>query len=575
MLYYPISALFNAIGSTLLCLLALRYNVKSELNRAFIFLSGSIAFWSYCYFFWQLADNAGSALFWCRGLMIGVVFFPSTIFHFSAVLIDKKKKFLKYIYFFYALSTIFFVLNFTPAIVKSVEPRLFFKFWPVPGYAMPSHFFMFVACFAWSLALMFNALKTAGDIKRRQIKYIFIGMALAVIGGGSNYFLWFNIMIPPVGNALVCIYVATFFYAIAKYRLMGIRLAITRVTIFFLVYTPLLALPYIYGYKYKNWFWAMTLTWCLAIVGSLILKIIQESVERQLSSKVDIVTRDLKKVSDARNDLEIEVAERVKTEKKLQAAYMELEKTQEQLMHAEKMEAVGRMASGVAHEVKNPLGIILQGINYFESKLPSTHKDDQEILKMMKINLKRADSIISALLRFSRDEKLKMKSEAINPIIESSLDLVKHKIEVAGIRVSRELADGLPATVVDQGKIEQVFVNLFNNAIDAMPRGGQLYIRSYLKSFDKSKNTIEYRSNDFFNLGEKTLVVEVEDTGVGMDEDTKKKIFEPFFTTKGRAEGTGLGLSVTKNIMDIHRGLINVDSVKGKGTKFTLIFKLL
>ncbi|MDD5679615.1 MAG: ATP-binding protein, partial [Candidatus Omnitrophica bacterium] len=292
-------------------------------------------------------------------------------------------------------------------------------------------------------------------------------------------------------------------------------------------------------------------------------------------SKVDIVTRDLKKVSDARNDLEIEVAERVKTEKKLQAAYMELEKTQEQLMHAEKMEAVGRMASGVAHEVKNPLGIILQGINYFESKLPSTHKDDQEILKMMKINLKRADSIISALLRFSRDEKLKMKSEAINPIIESSLDLVKHKIEVAGIRVSRELADGLPATVVEQGKIEQVFVNLFNNAIDAMPRGGQLYIRSYLKSFDKSKNTIEYRSNDFFNLGEKTLVVEVEDTGVGMDEDTKKKIFEPFFTTKGRAEGTGLGLSVTKNIMDIHRGLINVDSVKGKGTKFTLIFKLL
>ncbi|MFA5144328.1 MAG: ATP-binding protein [Candidatus Omnitrophota bacterium] len=574
MIYYPISALFNAIGSTLLCLLALRYNARSELNKAFVFLSASIAVWAYCYFFWQLSNNAESALFWCRALMTGVVFTPSTVFHFSTVLIDKKKKFLNYIYFFYALSVIFFILNFTPAIVKGVEQRLFFKFWPVPGYAMLPHFLMFAACFTWSLVLMFNALKTADGIKRRQIKYILIGIALAVFGGGSNYLLWFNIMIPPVFNAVVLGYVAMFFYAIAKYRFMDIRLAITRVTIFFLVYTPLLALPYIYGYKYKDWFWAMTLTWCMAMIGSLILKIIQESIEKQLSSKVDIVTKDLKKVSDARNDLEREISERMRTEKKLQSAYMELEKTQNQLIHAEKMEAIGRMASGVAHEVKNPLGIILQGINYFEGQLPSTQKEDQEILKIMKINLKRADSIISALLNFSRDEKIKMKSEDVNPIIESALGLVKHKFEMAGIKVSRELAGDLPKIAVDQGKIEQVFINLFNNAIDAMPRGGELYIRSYLTSFDKLKNTAEYRNNVFFNLGEKALVVEVEDTGVGMDEDTKEKIFEPFFTTKGRTEGTGLGLSVTKNIMDIHRGLINVDSVQGKGTKFTVIFRL-
>jgi len=318
-------------------------------------------------------------------------------------------------------------LNFTPAIVKGVEPRLFFKFWPVPGYAMPLHLLMFIICFIWSLLLMFNALKTADAIKKRQLKIIFIGIGLAVIGGGTNYFLWFNIMIPPVGNALAFGFVAMLFYAIARYRFMDIRFVITRVTIFFLVYAPLLALPYIYGYKYKNWFWAMTLTWCLAIIGSLILKIIQESIEKQLSSKFDVVTKDLKKASDARNILEREVTERKKAEEKLQVAYAELEKTKDQLIHAEKMEAIGRMASGVAHEVKNPLGIILQGINYFEVKLPPNQEDNQAILKMMKNNLSRADSIIGALLDFSKEEKLNINSQSIKSIIESSLDLMRYK----------------------------------------------------------------------------------------------------------------------------------------------------
>jgi len=136
------------------------------------------------------------------------------------------------------------------------------------------------------------------------------------------------------------------------------------------------------------------------------------------------------------------------------------------------------------------------------------------------------------------------------------------------------LGKDLPKISVDQVKIEQVFINLFNNAMDAMPNGGRLYIRSYLSSFGELENMIEDKKDIFLKLNEKALAVEVKDTGIGMDDATKKRIFDPFFTTKGRTDGTGLGLSVAKNIMDIHRGFICVDSAQGKGAKFTVIFKL-
>jgi signal transduction histidine kinase len=112
----------------------------------------------------------------------------------------------------------------------------------------------------------------------------------------------------------------------------------------------------------------------------------------------------------------------------------------------------------------------------------------------------------------------------------------------------------MPKLLLDRGKIEQVLINLFNNAIDAMPKGGKLYVRSYMS-------------------GKKAVVVEVEDTGTGIDKDIMTKIFEPFFTTKNRAEGTGLGLPVAKSIIDMHEGLITVESEKGKGAKFTVLFR--
>jgi len=268
------------------------------------------------------------------------------------------------------------------------------------------------------------------------------------------------------------------------------------------------------------------------------------------------------------------LADNSKIREELEKSLEGLKEAHALLAHAEKMEAVGRMASGVAHEVKNPLGIILQGINYLEDVLPVEKRDDRKMLLMMKDSVKRADRIVRGLLDFSRTQEPNAEPQDINVIIGDSLELVQHRFKMDVVEPVCELGKGLPKTLLDIGKIEQMFVNLFNNAVDAMPNGGKLFVRSYLSRLEEPGNRVGSGEDDFFRVGEKGLFVEVEDTGTGIGEDIIKKIFDPFFTTKNRSEGTGLGLSIAKSLVEMHRGLIRVKSEKGKGSKFTIVFKI-
>lgn len=245
------------------------------------------------------------------------------------------------------------------------------------------------------------------------------------------------------------------------------------------------------------------------------------------------------------------------------------------LIQAEKMNAVGRLASGIAHEVKNPLGIIRQGADYLEGKLSSSpEKNVSEILGIIKDNIKRADDIVNTLVDFSRASKLERKPEDINSILESSLILIQHRAMLEDIRIIRELGRDLPNVSVDKSKMEQVFINIFLNAIQAMPRGGNLFLRTYQARLSEPKSSAARRGEDYFSAGEKVLIVEVEDTGIGIPEENLKKVFDPFFTTKEPGQGTGLGLSVTENILNMHKGLMEIESKEGKGTKVIITLKI-
>jgi len=271
--------------------------------------------------------------------------------------------------------------------------------------------------------------------------------------------------------------------------------------------------------------------------------------------------------------VDTDITERKKAEDELKEAYVRLKEIQEQLIQAEKLNAVGQLASGVAHEVRNPLAIILQGIDYLGIKISPSSGDIFEVLAILRENIKRADKIINDMLDFSRAAHLNLTPADVNLIIESSLDLVRTRSRFDNILIIRELKKDMPLVLADKNRLEQVFINILLNAVQAMPQGGSIIVRSYDKKLEEIRNGIGKRAQDSFYFGELAAVVEIEDTGCGIPEESLKRIFDPFFTTKGQ-KGSGLGLSVTRNIIHMHRGLIHAESVEGKGTKMTVILKL-
>jgi signal transduction histidine kinase len=178
------------------------------------------------------------------------------------------------------------------------------------------------------------------------------------------------------------------------------------------------------------------------------------------------------------------------------------------------------------------------------------------------------------MVDFSREGELKAAPCGINDIVETSLDLVRHMIKFDKIIVERDMRPGLPLLNVDKGKIEQVLVNILQNAVHAMPAGGSIYLRTR-KSVFGARPPAAAKGIDRLDLGQEMIEIEVEDTGRGIAKDNMDKVFEPFFTTKDPGKGTGLGLPVCANIIEMHKGAIEIRSEEGKGAKVTIILPVI
>lgn len=266
--------------------------------------------------------------------------------------------------------------------------------------------------------------------------------------------------------------------------------------------------------------------------------------------------------------------ERRKMVSNLEQAYAKLRASHNQLIQAEKMHVVGQLASGIAHEVRNPLGILLQGVDYLETVLTDRKDDISEVLEAMREGAGRADDIIGLLLDFSRAAELDLRVRDIDPILDGSLKLLKQKLGAASVEVIKKIEKGLPKVVVDSNKLKQVFINLFINSIHATTRSGQIIIRGCCRKLTGIENGVGTRSVDPFRPGERLVIIEVKDTGSGISQENLKKVFDPFFTTKRKDGGVGLGLSICSNIINEHSGLLKVESEEGKGTTVTIILKI-
>ncbi|HBG62757.1 MAG TPA: hypothetical protein DDX16_00710 [Candidatus Omnitrophica bacterium] len=280
--YFTISSLINALTSLCLCFFILSRNPRSRLNRSFSFFSFAVGFWAINHFLAFAILNKASALFFHRALMAGAIFIPTTFFHFVCIFLciyDKKKSL---ILLGYIASFIFLFSDFTPLFITGVSKKLFFEYFEDFGPMYHPFLAMFASFTLYSHYLMFKGFKSETGVRANQIKYILIGTLIGFMGGITNFFLVYNIPIPPVGNCLVTVYIVMVAIAIVKYRLLDINLAFTRVGIFIFVYAFVLGLPFLLGYKYGLWKYATWLMLFLATLGPFIYTRLRRQVEARL-----------------------------------------------------------------------------------------------------------------------------------------------------------------------------------------------------------------------------------------------------------------------------------------------------
>jgi len=292
-----------------------------------------------------------------------------------------------------------------------------------------------------------------------------------------------------------------------------------------------------------------------ALVAELGLQYDLEQYREHLESVVEERTADL---LEAIQKLKGEIAERQKSEEGRQ-------QLQTQLLQAQKMESVGRLAGGVAHDFNNILTAIL---SYAELSLMRISANDplREYLESIRTASEKAAGLTHQLLAFSRRQVLEMKVMDLNAVVTGMADMLKRLI---GEDVLLELRTGASASTIraDQGQIEQVLMNLAVNARDAMPSGGRLLI----ETADAAPENALLKAQGFAEPGAYTTL-SVTDSGAGMSAEVRERIFEPFFTTKELGRGTGLGLATTYGIVKQHGGHFTVDSEPGKGTTFRVFF---
>jgi PAS domain S-box-containing protein len=227
----------------------------------------------------------------------------------------------------------------------------------------------------------------------------------------------------------------------------------------------------------------------------------------------------------------------------------ELQKMQEALLQSEKLAAMGRLTSQIAHELNNPIYGIMNTLELLKTEIPPESKR-RRILELSLSEIQRLSEMLRNMLSFSKPEEEKRRLVKMNELVEGILLVMEKQMREVNIKVETTFDDDIPEIMASTNQMRQVLLNIFKNAKEAMPKGGTLFVKT--------------------SQEDNRVLIHIQDTGIGIPEEIKDKIFEAFFTTKQKVKGVGLGLSVCYGIIKDHGGEITVESEEGKGTTFTI-----
>ena len=456
--YYGIVSFFNGIATLCISAYFLAKSRQNSLHLSFACFTLPVGFWSVFYAVWQIQTIESSALFWIRLTLIPCYYIPFAFLWFVHNLVQESLR-PNQIWKYLIVPTFFSIFGFTSLMIPGVIPRLYFPYWPVPGLLMHFCVLLFNAVVFWALYLLCKAWRKAAGTKRRQLRWVTFTTLFIWAGGLTNWFLWYNIPIPPIPNFSVAVFFLLLAHAIIRQRLFDVD-------------------------------------------------------------------------------------------------------TLAELVRETKLSAVGTLAASINHEIRNPLYVI-KGLA--ESHLANLEGDfykskEQVVIKSNETSnktIQQADRAMDIIKRFSLFAKQTIDSQVhkqfvgIKETIDNILPLIRYELELDKIELIQNIPTDFPKIQADPRQLEEIFFNLIVNACQAMKEQG-------------GKICIEAKQN------QNTLIVTVEDNGPGIPQDRLHQVFEPFYTTK--AEGTGLGLYVTKQLVEKNGGRMEVKSEVTKGTKFLLEF---
>jgi len=662
------------------------------LNRLWFMFAGSVAVWGFGGMWIALARDEGEALWaWRLAFAGGVVWIPVLFYHFVCVFGELHRKFV--LLLTYGVGLCFFPLFFTDLMFPRVRLAFGSFYYSQPGPVFPAFFIWWVGMVAYAHYELLREHNRVSGHKRNQIRYFFLATAIGYTGGSLDYLPIFGFDLYPYGNFAVVLYPVIMTYAILKYRLMDITMAMEK-GLTFLLLTIIVALPsypiltmlqhaYFGGvstpfslailtlfvlvvwvasrlkpetealsrrlFKARYDMYETLSAFAQALVTILDLRSLTEEIVRTLNtvigirtvslylldrerglyvrvaaqgvehdrgevpsftagaglpyhlgfSKSILVREELEKSPEpdaqdlvqALTGLQSEICiplvnkdrligfcnlgerhdARMYSEQDLKllstlafnaaialdnaVLYEDLRRSQILMRRTDRLRSLETVAGGFAHEVRNPLTSIKTFV-----QLAPMRKDDPEFMgafsNVVAEDVSRIERLIQEILDYARYMEPKFTQEDVNDVVASCLYFVEVKADSKGIRIEKELADDLPAIWLDRQQIKQVLLNLLLNAMEAMGGGGRLRMRTHRLT----KAT-----------GEAWIQIEVADSGSGIAAVDLEHIFDPFYTTKhesGEREGTGLGLSIVHQIVQEHRGYIEVESAVGRGTTF-------
>lgn len=415
-----------------------------------------------------------------------------------------------------------------------------------------------------------------GTQKGQQVGAILWGLAITgILKTVANIiFPFFNdYSLLPLSAIFVLPGVLIYAYAILNFRLFSLQTALHQFRLFPITYKIALSIasvavlsfilfqiPIVWwafqdGMTYEAWRRYLVFSVISALVPNLllvliILRIISRPVQRITLAAVEVAKGgygtevDMRRTNDEIGVLADSFNE---MSRKMASDIRELQRLNEQLIRTEKLAAMGTLAAGVAHEVNNPLASISSLIQMIRSN-DQLDEETRDKLKLISTQIQRITQVTKDMTDFARARPSAKRPVDINSIVLGSLRLASFDNAFQKLKIHQSLDSRLPRVSADNDQLQQVFLNLFLNARDAMPAGGELYVDS---GYDDEEVRISIR-----------------DTGAGIDDAAIKQIFDPFFTTKPAGAGTGLGLAVCYGIMTAHNGSIEVNSKRSTGTEF-------